>query len=125
MLERLDLAAACFALACGDEAGQADAVYVRLHNTSEFNFDSLSFRSQERAFGPLPAGAFSGFLKIEGIYSIEGGVGEAGALRFLGTVIDNLGDSLVGVGYHTYDVDAQLGSGPLGYDGGVVFFQAN
>jgi hypothetical protein len=126
MLGRLAMAAACLGLACGGEPGEADAVYVRLHNTSEINFDRLSFRTQQDAFGPLPAGAFSGFLPVEDIYTIEAGYAEAGERRFFGVVFDHLGDSLVGVGYHTYDVVADVDNPEYylsGFDGMVFFFQ--
>jgi hypothetical protein len=47
-----------------------------------------------------------------------------GALRFFGMVFDHLGDELIGVGYHTYDVFADVGHPEYyldGYDGAVYF----
>ena len=110
MLRRLcsGIAVAGFALACGEEPGQADAVWVRLRNDTPFNFDSLAFVTQDREFGPLPAGAFSAFQTVVDIYSFESAYGEVGELRFYGMIFDHLGDEHLGVGYHTFDVFADV-----------------
>ena len=114
------MAAACFGLACGGD--EADATYVRLHNVTEFNFDSLSFFTVSDPFGPLPAGAFSGFVRTEGVYPLEGGYAEGDGHRFFGMVTDHVGDEFVGNGYHTYAVLAGLGHA-VGENDGTVFFQ--
>lgn len=102
-------------------------MWVRLRNDTEFNFDVVSFATKDLGFGPLPAGAFSGFQEVGDIYSIENGYAEAGEMRFYGMVFDHLGDEFRGVGYHTYDVFVDVGHPDYylsGFDGAVFLAES-
>jgi hypothetical protein len=114
-------------LACGGkgEGQEADRVYVRVRNDTEFDFVTLSFLGREGlAFGPLRGGETSAYRDAEDalLYRVESGVGETAELRFWGQVTDHLGDEPMGHGYYTYEIEAGLGESIEGYDG-IVFFQ--
>lgn len=122
------LAAGSLALACGeDELPPADAVYVRIQNDTDYDFDEVSVSTTgvvtAHSFGVIGAGDVSAYQKIDGIYAHEGGFARAGDLDFCGTVIDHVGDELLGIGYHTFDVFVELGGGCLEGFEGWAFFQ--
>lgn len=104
--------------------GAEPSLRVRLHNTTELDFDSLAMGTLK--FGPLRAGEFSAYQGQEGLslFHLEPGKAEAGALQFWGILIDRDGARPTGEGVYTYEVRASLGGAFVdGYDGEVFFYR--
>jgi hypothetical protein len=94
------------------ETPQLDAVtsvHLRLRNTARVSFDTILVRVDKTIdFGSLPAGEDSEYLPADGIYSyayIEGAVGET---RYIAQPDDYTGEQMLGPGYYTYSLNAEL-----------------
>ena len=107
--------------ACGGD--EADAVYARLRNATEFDFTQVQL-GFTLAFGPLPAGATSEYRAAGEslLYAVDGGAAETAELLFFGPVTDHAGGAPLGNGHYTFEVGAAVISPYIdGYDGPVFF----
>ncbi len=111
LLRRAPLALALLALiatgACSDPSAPAGNVLVRLQNASAFSFDEVEvgFPSQTESYGPLAAGAESGYRAVSSAYRYAYVRVRSGSKTVVQQPIDYLGEMQLTPGRYTYVID--------------------
>ena len=125
-LQLLIVAAGLCALSCArlepgagspraDGASKGPAVYLRAHNASEIDFDSLTvkFPNQTEEFGALAAGKASDYRLIDGAYRYAYAEARHADRLYVLQPIDFVGESYLRPGTYTYHFEVQVVEEPL------------
>ncbi len=86
------------------ECPAAEMVCIRVENTSKFDFQQfeVNFEGQTVSFGPLAAGAISGYREVDAAYSYAFTEAFSDGRRFVLQPIDFVGEQHLGPGAYTY-----------------------
>lgn len=98
---------------CGSLFGPDD-VEIRVRNVSSIAFDEVlvRFGSQTEEYGRLPAGEATGYRSIEQTYrEVPVEVTVAGQTFATPPIIDHVGESFLGAGRYTYELDLLVDEG--------------
>ena len=87
----------------GNQTGLADATWVRIQNVSTSDFENIIVG--EHDYGALSAGAFSEYADLGVAYTYNYVELTADGAEFVIQPIDYVGETPLGVGYFTYQVD--------------------
>lgn len=93
-----------------DGASEGPAVYLRAHNASDIDFDSLTveFPNQTEAFGALAAGEASDYRLIDGAYRYAYAEARHRDQLYVLQPIDFVGESYLRSGSYTYHFEVQV-----------------
>lgn len=98
-----------------DGASEGPGVYLRVHNASDIDFDSLTveFPIQTEEFGTLAAGEASDYRLIDGAYRYAYAEARHRDQLYVLQPIDFVGESFLRPGTYTYHFEVQVSEDPL------------